>query len=798
MIIHYLKIAFRNLLKYKMQNIISTIGLAVGLLCFSICMYCSRFVENTDRCFVNYKRIVELNLYDNQNDRYFSGSPAPLAEELRTWAMGEAEAITCVTYPRTYPYSVALSEDKILPYELSVFETDSSYDKVFTPQIVAGSWETAKQSPNSIVMSHSTATKIFGNAEEAIGKQLTLARRLSTSPESTPKTGGIIYIIRAVMEDIPLNNGFAFMEHLDMLTLNDSEGLFQSPKRYEMTGARNYVLLSPHTTTSELKEQFDKRNYTYTLYNEKYVITAHHITERSQKKGAFVLGWITGIVGILILSVGLINFFHFLVGSFFNRTKEYSIMKIVGCNWRQLFSLLFVQSLLVISCSSLIALWAIELIGNRLNFSITIITMSFDTTLLLIHTLQYIGLLILLCIAICLSVAMRIRRISVQTGIYGSNRRRGKQWSRNIMLGIQFFICWIFLALSVGLYLQSQKTTNTLFSTLSFQEKSQILSVPLDYTFMSNEEKLAMVERFKQHAGVKDILLSDVSYIDGFSGNQLMTEKGNNNSWVEIMLMAVPENFFSFMNIPIEQGNSICTKHDIVVDRSYQKRQKENVIGMNLYDQQTDYTVCGICAPFESNVYDHNNGCAFIHYNASEYVGHCYIKCHPGQIKEVQKWVEDIRLEMLPQSVSNEVGTLMDDIHEMQALEYNLKDIILFFAIVSIIITLLGVYSSITLDTERRQKEVAIRKVNGAGIPQIIILFARLYIILLVASSIVAFPLIYVTLMYWKQIYTVFFDYGFLYWTSIFLSVTLITAITIIFRILKIARTNPAEVIKNE
>ena len=68
-------------------------------------------------------------------------------------------------------------------------------------------------------------------------------------------------------------------------------------------------------------------------------------------------------------------------------------------------------------------------------------------------------------------------------------------------------------------------------------------------------------------------------------------------------------------------------------------------------------------------------------------------------------------------------------------MEYMLKDTILFFAIVSIIITLLGVYSSITLDTERRQKEVAIRKVNGAGMSHIIWLFTRLYITLLMVTA---------------------------------------------------------------
>lgn len=91
MIKHYFKVAFRNLWKYKAQNIISTIGLAVGLLCFSICMYCSRFVESTNHCFDNYFRIAELNLYNEQTGDYFSGTQVALSEELRTWAMGEVE-----------------------------------------------------------------------------------------------------------------------------------------------------------------------------------------------------------------------------------------------------------------------------------------------------------------------------------------------------------------------------------------------------------------------------------------------------------------------------------------------------------------------------------------------------------------------------------------------------------------------------------------------------------------------------------------------------------------------------------
>lgn len=79
-----------------------------------------------------------------------------------------------------------------------------------------------------------------------------------------------------------------------------------------------------------------------------------------------------------------------------------------------------------------------------------------------------------------------------------------------------------------------------------------------------------------------------------------------------------------------------------------------------------------------------------------------------------------------------------------------MKGIIFFFSFVSLIITLLGVYSAITLDTERRQKEVAIRKVNGAGLKQIILLFTRMYIYLLAFSAIIAFPICYVVFQLWK------------------------------------------------
>ena len=140
------------------------------------------------------------------------------------------------------------------------------------------------------------------------------------------------------------------------------------------------------------------------------------------------------------------------------------------------------------------------------------------------------------------------------------------------------------------------------------------------------------------------------------------------------------------------------------------------------------------------------------------------MKCYPGKTNEVKTWIEDTLRKVFPSSIEPKISTLQKDIEEHQALENKLKEIILFFSIVCLIITLLGVYSAITLDTERRQKEVAIRKVNGAGLKEIILLFARLYVWVLGVSFVLAAPIVYLILHIWKQMYLVFFNDGILYW----------------------------------
>lgn len=799
MLKHYIKIAIRQLLKYKMQNLISVVGLSVGILCFSICLYCSRFICEVDHCFSNKERIADINLYTAQGDLY-SGIPATLIEELRKLNFEEVEKFTFTVYPRERSYNVEIKEGKELPYDhLVTMEADSLFRDVFTPRIVQGSWEVAANTPNAVILTQSLAQRIFGESENPIGKRMILTQRLFTAPDTTPRTGGIAYTIQAVIEDIPLNTSLSFLRKLDMLTLNDSEGTLQFNGRGNMTGGFGFALLHPGKTADKLETRFRSMNMKHRMYDEETAILASPFGANFWNKAiAPYFAGITFIVGLLILLTGLLNFFHFLMGTFLNRNREYGVRKVMGSSTKQLFYQLFIQSVIIAFIAFLLTFCLIEIISPYLNFALFDFVLVIERNLLLIQAAEYMGIILFLCMILCFVTVLRIRYISIQTGIHGSEMKRHKHGVRNILLSIQFFICWIFVAFTVALYMQAEKTESTLFNTLTEKEKANILSFPMDYLFMKNEEKLTLIERMSKHPGVQDKLLADINYLEGISGTGMQTEKDNRESSFDVNVMNISTNFFRFMNIPILSGRTLETQQDLVVDKMLVERQKKDLLGTTLYNYSDGYTICGVCDIFIADVYNQSPGFVFLPSDFDYYVGHCYLKCEPGKTPEVKQFVEKVLKEALPESIQPKVTTLLEDIYEAQAIENKLKGIILFFSLVSLIITLLGVYSAITLDTERRQKEVAIRKVNGAGLKQIIFLFARLYIVLLSGSAAIAFPLIYIVMQMWKRTYIVFFNDGILYWAGIFMGVTFITILSVLFRILRIARINPAEVIKNE
>lgn len=799
MILHYLKVAVRSLMKFKMQNIIAIFGLAMSLFCFSVCLYCSRYIFSTDDCFRNNDRIVELYLERSDNN-FSSTTSGSLPSFLRGQGLN-AKAFCGVAFPDERSYNIEVSEDKLLPYDLIFMETDSCFNEVFTPEILHGSWKNAMQNPNSVILFESAAKRIFGSAEKSIGKRMVLNRRLYTSPNSTPREGGINYVIQAVAKDLPLNNSLNFLRRTDALVINDTEGQIHDGNLPVMA-ASTFALVEDAGSVQSLIKELDERKLDFEIFNEKRGVSGGVFGTYfwSGEGVALYFANITLIAGILVLVVGLLNFFHFIIGSFIIRVKECNIRRVNGAGFKDMFLMFFVQISVSIFLSAFVTYLIIELLSPFLSLTLVRFSIVIDPYLLMWQTFTYLIGIMVLCMFISLFVIVKVRRSFVTQKLNTVTGRYGRHRLRNLSLGMQLFISLIFISLATALYMQSVNTNNSVFGTLSKAEKERILSVPLDYSFMDNNTKKTLIDKFKRCPGVEDIIISDINYMHGVSGTGLfLTEKREN--YVDANVMRVSPSFFRFMNISIISGNEQKTLDEMVVDENLARRiDKEINLGRILYDYRKGYMLVGISAPFVTNNYyqGSNSGFMFVPSDFSDYIGHCYVKCSANRLEETVSSIKSVMKDALPESIEVSVPTMMDDIYEEHALEFKLRGIVLFMSIIALIISVLGIYSAITLDTEYRRKEMAIRKINGAGVRQIVLIFARLYIVLVIVTVAIAFPIVEFLLRMFSNMYYSFIDTGILFYGGILLFVVLLITLTVYVRIKNIARINPAEIIKSE
>ena len=334
--------------------------------------------------------------------------------------------------------------------------------------------------------------------------------------------------------------------------------------------------------------------------------------------------------------MSLLNFFNFLISFFYSRTKEYTVRKVYGGNYRQLFLQLYVHSAIMVILSSVVMFSLVELLGNNLRFSFALaeIDIIFSRHLLMEHALQYLAMILVVCATICHFIARRLHKIPVYsgtgTGVYGKS-----VVGRNIMLWWQLLISWIFIGIVLAMAMQSHLNTGTLFPTLSKKQKMEILSIPMEYSFLSNAQKQALVDEFSKHPGVSDAMLCDISLVEGYSGViSLYWEGEKDKPWFEANVISAPVNYFSFMNVPLLQGRMPAANGEIIVDKRFAELHGPEVTGRNIFSHNGHYTICGVSDPHESSFYTDNFNPDFLLASnpKGEYIGHCYLKCHPGQV----------------------------------------------------------------------------------------------------------------------------------------------------------------------
>lgn len=778
MLQHYFVIALRNLLKNKGQTLISIIGLAVGLFCFALCSFLVRYWMNQDGAFENKDQIVEIAVVSGNNGRLQSGTPASLGPEIQGKQFSMVDRITVATYNDTENLSFEITDNKILPYEMQIIETDTNFIQVFNRQLAYGDLKHINSQPNTLLLSRSASNKIYGD-KNPIGKKV-----IGNDQKA--------YTIGGVFEDFPKNNSISPYKPIEVLTLSVLNG-FLEKREQGITGCNTYALLYPEYKASDLEQQLRKLKYAVSLFEkEPSPVKAYSLGQTKYlAAGMGMLYVFIFIIGLLIFLSALLNYFSFTTGNFYNRIKEFSIRKNIGEDKKHLFMLLYVESLLLLILTGIVALCLNELFVPGLQFSYYRIQVDFDHILLSRQIGEYLFLCIVLSAIICGSICLRLSRISLTEGIRFSRHR-----IRNVLLGIQYFIALFFLSGATVATFQTQAGSRQIFSSLSSDEKERIFFVRTDQSYLRPTYKV-LLSKWKENSMIEDILEVD----DRLPNTRINTYKwadGDQSTAGGVLYASA--NIGTFLNLKPLTGSLLLDENSVLINEAFMNTFKENPVNhfIQINNNPVKYKINGVTSSLTRFV-DGSEYYALLAIGLLKGQGNCYVRIQQGKEKEGEAYLKQTVNEFLPESIQPEIYTLKEECEQIQITERMLRNIFSFFAAVCILITLLGIYAAISQDTERRRKEVAIRKINGASMKNILLIFTKLYLKLLLITTLFVFPIMWMMTNELLKSWAISFNYNNpFFWIGIFLILALFTGITIFVKILNTVRINPAEVITAE
>ena len=809
MIRHYLITALRNLWKNRTQNIIAIIGLAFGLYCFALTTYTARVVTDVNSDTPHSRRIVAIA----KEMKWCDTVPPSLNRALDKESLRKIDSLhipgittVChISYPYINDFMIMGKGGKEEACKINNTQIDDAFFTIFEPKVIEGSRADAVRSPNSVVLTRSTANRLFGKGRTAMGKHLHRNEDTwtgGTQGSEHVESSRVLYTVRAVVEDIPVGSSYSFYNPVEMFMLNDET--LPNDAGYQL-----YALLAPGRDMEEVSRTLHTRSNHLEPDDVMYLSASSQVPNKflgyklqkadpqgcyfEELKKSFIP--ITLSIGLLVLLICLLNYFSLLTGSWLNRTPEFSLRKILGSTTRGNFLMLVMQALLLLVIAALLSMLARELFMPH-DLYIKFNDRLYLTAGRFLHYLgQYIGLIALISLAVCGAISLYIRHSQAQRQLSG---RGGGKMVRNLLMGLQFLICWIFVILSINIQIESSHEQSQLFSSLINSDKERIFYIDWkDYSVNDATQRALLDEKIKNLEGIEDVSLINDLYFNAraYDGFTLTPDSIDRMS----QFLTVDEHFAQVMNLHLIRGRMARNSSETVINKVMSDSMRLPVNSV-IYFSQNPVNITGIfdgalnTSQDQSRISQDDAIC--LKY-ISPSPGALLVKARKGEEGKVRRVLNNLLAAELSeaQMYSNETGvkSISQCIDNTLSFELRYRGLILLVSCVCLFITLIGVYAAISIDTERRRKEMAIRKINGARPVQIALLIVRRYLWILVLTFAVAIPLIHYILKLWEKEAP-----AWPVWAVTFAAITLLTLVTLAIKVWNIVRENPSEVIKGQ
>lgn len=786
---NYFKVALRQLYRQKGYSIINILGLAVGIAATILIMMYVKHELTYDTFHTNSDRIYRLVNMDPT-----SGQQG-IAKVTGPWGLTANENIPEVENVTRFVFFTTplVQRGETANYEVSGFYADASVFDVFGYEMISGNPETALANPNSVALTEQIADIYFPN-EDPLGKALTM--------------NGIEYTVTALLKDIPANTHISFRYLVSMSSLNhpDKDHWIRWNQFY------TYLLLTEDASPDVVAEKFQEILPTYigeeamTGYSAGMQLISdihlksdlfREITPNSNITYVYAFS----AIALLILLIACVNFTNLATARAMNRAKEIGVRKSAGALRSTLRTQFLGESIVYTIISTVIAIGlAVAALSsfNQITLQSFSIADLFDIQLVgwVLVLIILIGILSGSYPAFLLSGFKPVQSLKGEIKMSGSNTVRG---------GLVVFQFAITTALILATSVVIQQLNYVQNQDLGF-DKEQLVILRIRDNSLREQ-----ADTFKQEL-LRNPNIINASISANFPGGTdygipSQPEGVPEDQRPPMRILAVDHEFIDTFGMKVAEGRSFSRDiptdaYGSVIINQEAARQLgwENPLDHRIAIEGIEFgpaPVIGVLEDFHFRSFREAIAPILLFIPTTEWYTYYAIRISPNNVEESLAHIQSTWEKFDPVNPFSSI--FFDSYYQgLYYQEQSTQNLLNYSTILAIIISAIGLFGLASFITEKRTKEIGIRKVLGASVTEVVFMMAKQFTKFVTISLLIAIPVAYFGMGKWLE--------SFAYKTNINAITILITAVSVFgiawisvsYQSIKAAISNPINSLRSE
>ena len=803
------KSSFRNLLKNKSLTLINVLGLSVGITCSIIIYLIIRYENSFDKYHSQLDNIYHLytDTSNGQEKGNNSGVPYPLHEAI------EAEIPGIKTLAELYSLnnvSIKVPGNNDSNFEGETFNNDlagvePSYFEIFDWEWMAGAPTSSFEKKESVVLTEKTALNIFGTLD-VIGKDLLIDKEYFVTVTGLLKNPAG-----------PSNFEFSVFVPIELIISDTKKSAHWNSVS---SNYQNYILVEGDEKelkqkVLELKEQIgglykdkNKESEAEWKISMQPLSEMHFNTSMYPNTGtnanAEILMYLLVIALVMILSA-CINYINLSTAFSVLRSSEIGVRKVLGSSKRLLILQFLTETFMLVSISVIISFCLTELFLMNMNFFIdwniqdNLFRNALQNDILIYLFLPVLALIIALLSGIypafITSSYNPIHAIKNKINFKGN---RGFSMRRALVL-IQFSLCQVFI---FGTLVVMEQLEYARTNDLGF-DRDHIVNINLPWKELDKKDILR--NEWNTVNGISKLCYSNQAPITGgWMSTTITFENDSSSEEKSTNLIEAEPGFFDIYQFSFLAGEPFPksdTLESIVINQKFLSMMglsnPYDAVGREVfYNKDYPLTITGVVSDFHLNPFKTEIKPLMIGMR-KKYLDVANLKIDPLRQQEILANLES-KWKIVYPDEPFKYNFLEDNIYKLYKTEEQTYRMFNLFAGIAIFISCLGLYGLVAFMSLQKKKEIGIRKVLGASITQIIYLFSKEFILLILAALLLAGPLGFYMMNSWLKDYVYRINITWDLFAITLCIAMLIALITVGYQSTKSALRNPAESLKSE